>query len=226
MSSQLKAAGELILHMGYYKNDNARSGNYNPGHEAAVAAVLSECGFQGFVQSDFPQLRRKHLKEWWENEFGNQLDDILSDMPPGSYILQPGGSQSFPDILVKDFGGKIVAVECKSAKGTHPMWNDSTPKLGAVYIMSSSKANETTMFMGEDLISKETLSHFTQALAKMYAIADTFNDLAKGADVHMSGFKITCRKQFFQAGGGAKTNYFTHGSRYCRESNVLNLLGQ
>ena len=41
MSTQLKAAGELILQMGYYKNDNARSGDYNPGHEDAVAVVLS-----------------------------------------------------------------------------------------------------------------------------------------------------------------------------------------
>ena len=226
MSTQLKAAGELILQMGYYKNDNARSGDYNPGHEDAVAVVLSECGFQGFVQPDFPQLQRKHLKEWWDNEFGNQLDDILSDMPCGSYILQPGGSQSFPDILVKDFDGKTVAIECKSSKSTHPMWNDSTPKLGAVYIMSSAKVNATTMFMGEDVITKETISYFNEAVAQMNAIAATFNDLAKEADEFMSGFIVTCRKQFFQAGGGAKTNYFTHVARDRREGNVLNLLGQ
>ena len=106
------------------------------------------------------------------------------------------------------------------------MWNDSTPKLGAVYIMSSAKANATTMFMGEDVITKETISHFNDAVGQMNAIAATFNDLAKDADEFMSGFIVTCRKQFFQAGGGIKTNYFTHVARDRREGNVLNLLGQ
>ena len=226
MSAQLKTAGELILEMGYYKNENARSGDYNPGHEDAVAAVLTKCGFEGFVQKDFPKLQRKHLKEWWDNEFGDQLDKILANMPDGSFILQPGGSQSFPDLLVKDFDGKFIALECKSGKGTHPMWNDSTPKIGAVYIMSSAKVDETTLFMGQDVVTKETLKLFEEAVTEMNAIATAYNKVAKTADTFMSGFIVTCRKQFFQAGGGAKTNYFTHAARAQRENNVLTFLGQ
>lgn len=224
MSTALYNAGVDILAMGYYKNENARSGSYNPGHEDAVAVVLEKHGFQRFVQSDFPQLQRKHLKEWWENGFGNQLDAVLADMPEGSFILQPGGTQSFPDILVKDFGGRIVALECKSGKGTHPMWNDSTPKPGAAYIMSSGRLDETTVFMGDDVITPEQQEVIDNGLRELAKLAESISNQVKALDKFNRGFILSSRKQFFQQGGKTMTDYFTHEGRSQCEQNVLEFL--
>lgn len=223
MCTKLFEAGKQILEMGYYKNEHARSGDYAPGHEDAVADVLRIHGFSEVTSADYA-LQRRHLKEWWENNFDSSLDQMLEGMPAGSFILQPGGTQSFPDILVKDFNSRIVALECKSSKGTHPMWNDSTPKPGAVYIMSSARVDSTTVFMGEDVVSKQSLELFEQAVKEMNAVAKKFNQLAAEKDIFESGFIVTCRKQFFQQGGQLKTNYFAHKNRKQRENNVLEFL--
>jgi len=226
MSQQLYNAGVEILKMGYYKNENARSGDYNPGHEDAVAAVLDNHGFTGFTQTDFPQLKRSHLKIWWESDFTDttELNKALATLPAGSYVLQPGGTQSFPDILVKDFCGRFVALECKSGKGTHPMWNDSTPKPGAAYIMSSGKVNETTLFMGDDVITQEQQKIINEGLKQLQELAESISSQVKNLDKHNRGFILSSRKQFFQQGGMEKTNYFTHASRKQCEQNVLEFL--
>lgn len=226
MSTQLYNAGLEILKMGYYKNENARSGTYNPGHEDAVASVLDKHGFQGFEQDDFPKLNRSHLKTWWESDFTftKELNEVLQKLPNGSYILQPGGTQSFPDILVRDFNGRFVALECKSGKGTHPMWNDSTPKPGAAYIMSSGKLDQTTMFMGEDVITPEQQAIINDGLKKLQQLAESISQQVKELDKHNRGFILSSRKQFFQQGGMEKTNYFTHNSRSQCEQNVLEFL--
>ena len=224
MCERLYTAGKDILAMGYYKNEDARSGDYQPGHEDAVADVLESHGFQRFEQKDVPQLKRGHLKIWWENGFGDELDDVLADLPDGCFVLQPGGTQSFPDVLVKDFNGRAVALECKSGKGTHPMWNDSTPKPGAAYIMSSGRLNETTLFMGEDVITPEE-----QTTIEKYH--ELFEKLKRECEAEMAtvnnfkrGWLYSHRRQFFQQGGKDKTNYFTHPDRSQCEQKVLEFL--
>ena len=223
MCEKLLEAGKKILEMGYYKNESARSGEFVPAHEIAVANVLVGIGFIEVFAGMF-SLKKGDLKKWWENRFDDSLDEILKDMPNGTFILQPGGTQSFPDILVKDFNGRIVAIECKSGKGTHPMWNDSTPKFGAVYIMSSKKVDGTTVFMGEDAITKKQLEYINQAVEEMVAVAKKFNILIANEDSYETGFTVNCRKQFSQKGGKLKTNFFLHKYREMREKNVLEFL--
>ena len=226
MSIQLYNAGVEILAMGYYKNENARSGDYNPGHEDAIASVLDKHEFKGFTQKDFPKLQRSHLKEWWESNFTDDtnLKVVLEDLPAGSYVLQPGGTQSFPDILVRDCCGRFVALECKSGKGTHPMWNDSTPKPGAAYIMSSGKLNQTTLFMGEDVITEQQQKIIDDGLKQLQALAENISSQVKALDKYNRGFILSSRKQFFQQGGKEKTNYFTHVGKEQCEKNVLEFL--
>jgi hypothetical protein len=225
MCKKLKQAGKLILDMGYFKNEHARSSTYVAGHEEAVAVVMESVGFKRFEREDFPELKRNDLKRWWEAGFGPELDQTLINQPKGSFILQPGGTQSFPDILVKDFKGRIVAVECKSGnKGTHPMWNDSIPKPGAVYIMSSGRTDSTTMFMGQDVITPEE----ADVIAKYNKM---FEDLKQQCKAEMTlthnknrGWLYSHRRQFFQYGGQEKTNYFTHTDRAQCEKSVLDFM--
>jgi len=226
MCKKLAEAGVDILAMGYYKNENARSGEFKPGHENAVAYVLEQNGFQCFTQKDVPQLKKGHLKEWWENGFGDDLDELLADLPKGCFVLQPGGSQSFPDIIVKDFEGRWVALECKSGKDYCPMWNDNTPKPGAAYIMSSGKLNETTMFMGDDVITPEQQKIINEGIEQLAKLAESISDKVKELDEHNRGFILSSRRQFFQQGGKEKTNYFTHSDRKDCEQKVLEFLAR
>ena len=223
MCEKLLEAGKKILEMGYYKNESARSGEFVPAHEIAVANVLVGIGFIEVFAGMF-SLKKGDLKKWWENRFDDSLDEILKDMPNGTFILQPGGTQSFPDILVKDFNGRIVAIECKSSKDAHPMWNDNTPKHGACYIMSSAKTNETTLFMGEDVIVAEELEviqkyHILFAQLKQQCADEMSKIVGKNR-----GWVYGHRQQFFQQGGAVKTNYFTHSDRELCEMNALEFL--
>lgn len=221
MCVKLYEAGKSILEMGYYKNENAKSGDYNPGHEDAVAKVLDN---HGFSEVTVPALTRGMLKKWWDNGFDNSLDSVMSDTPAGSYVLQPGGTQSFPDLLVKDFNGRVVALECKSGKGTHPMWNDSTAKHGACYIMSSAKTNSTTLFMGEDVITAEELDVINKYHALFAELKAQCATEMAGVTSKNRGWLYSHRQQFFQQGGGVKTNYFTHVDRNSCEQSALEFL--
>ena len=221
MCIKLYEAGKSILEMGYYKNENAKSGDYNPGHEDAVANVLKD---HGFKEVDVVRLTRGMLKKWWEAGFDNSLDQVMSDTPNGSYVLQPGGTQSFPDILVKDFNGRMVALECKSGKGTHPMWNDSTAKPGACYIMSSAKTDSTTLFMGEDVITPEEIAVIQKYAEKFAEIkAECAREMMSVATKNR-GWLYSHRQQFFQQGGATKTNYITHVDRSACETAALDFM--
>lgn len=75
----------------------------------------------------------------------NKSDNII--------VLQPNGSQSSPDILL--IHNKIgIPIEIKSAKQAKIMWNSGYPRKNYIYIFNSYKLyKETTMFLGQDIIS-------------------------------------------------------------------------
>lgn len=222
MSKQLHQAMTSILGMGYYANQAAKSGGQSYGHEEAVALRIKSAGFAESSKAQFPKLTKGLLKKWANTGDDTLIDSILATMPKGSYILQPAGSQGFPDILVKDFGGRLVAVECKSGKnGLCPMWNDNVPKPNALYVLSSGLANQTTLFLGRDVISQSTYDLMAQQEAEIALIVQKYNKLMSSADAHKRGWLQKSRKQHFQGGGGALTNYFTHSDRKRCEEQAL-----
>lgn len=222
MSKQLHQAMTDILGMGYFANQNARSGGQTYGHEEAVALRIQSAGFAESSKAQFPKLKKGLLKKWANTGDDTLIESILADMPEGSYILQPAGSQGFPDILVKDFGGRLIAVECKSGKnGLCPMWNDNVPKQRALYVLSSGLANDTTLFLGRDVIAQSTYDLMAQQEAEIALIVNKYNQLMKSADTHKRGWLQKSRKQHFQGGGAALTNYFTHSDRKRCESEAL-----
>ncbi len=222
MSKQLHTALTTILAMPYFKNERARSGATIHGHEDAVALKLSEAGFTEVSKSVFPGLSKSLLKEWAET--GNDVAIRLATqtMPVGSFINQPAGSQGFPDILIKDYNDRFIAFECKSGQsGECPMWNDNIPKPNSIYILSSGKQNATTIFLGKDVITQATYDLFAQQEAEIELIIQKYKQLCGKADTFNRGWIQKSRKQHFQNGGGAKTNYFTHADRSKCEKNAL-----
>lgn len=221
MSKQLKKACEEILKMPYYKNDHAQSGTVKHAHENEVAVGFRNAGFTEEPKTAYPKLTGKILKAWAKGGPDTELQQVTKGMPDGSFIIQPAGSQGFPDILVKDFNGRFVAIECKSAKGTCPMWNDNVPRPDSIYIFCSQLTNQTTIFMGRDVITQAMYDAMEQVKTAVGAFFKTQNHILAAADKFGRGWGLRIRWQNCQGGGGAKTNYFTHSDRVQCEQNAL-----
>lgn len=246
MSTKLKKAFDEILKMGYYKNEHAKSGNTDKGHEAAVATKFTEQGFCCLSNKDYPKLKKNMMKDWEDSGFDPHFLTDVSDtkyakkenktfglMPKGSYLMQPAGGQSFPDFLIRDFDGRFIAVEAKSGKKKDgqtqddgnstgaPMWNDNLPKLGAIYIYSNEKVNQTTVFMGRDVITAEIIELQQQLIDQLTAVVNEFRSKVSDADLMSRGWDIKYRPQNFQGGGVRCCDYFKHPDRKVCEKNVL-----
>jgi hypothetical protein len=229
MSKQLHSAMVAILEMPYFKNETAKSGGATYGHEAAVSERIKAAGFTEICKSTYPGLKKGLLKKWAETGNDTDLKIVTQGMPAGSYILQPAGSQGFPDVLVKDFGtqDRFIAIECKSGKsGLTPMWNDNLPKPNTIYVLSSGKLNQTTVFLGKDVISEEEYKTQISFWKEQKELEAKYRAVMKKLDVFSRGWDIKGRPQNFQGGGGKKTNYFTHVDRKNCETNVLNFANQ
>lgn len=227
MSAQLYQAMQGILKMPYYKNQNARSGEVIHGHEDAVGNKLSEFGFTNCLKENYKKITKKILRSWAETGDDTKLKVVAKNMPFGSYITQPAGSQGFPDILVRDYDGKFVAIECKSiSKNGTPMWNDSLPKPNAIYVLNSGKYNTTTLFLGRDVISPEELAMMKELEEENNRRSKEYELKLASIDKFNRGWLQRARKQHFQFGGKNKTDYFVHTDRQKCEHNVLEFARQ
>ena len=143
-------------------------------------------------------------------------------MPVGSYIVQPAGSQGFPDILVRDHNDRFIALECKSGQGVDaPMWNDNAPKPNAIYILASGSRNETTVFIGKDVFSSPEQIRINKLIEDWNALTKICKADLLAMDSSNRGFWCNARPQYNQYGGAVKTNYFTHANRKTCETNAL-----
>jgi hypothetical protein len=226
VSIKLRTAIESVLAMGYFKNENARSSKAVYGHEDAIAEKIKLAGFAEELKEKYPKISKSMLKEWASFGDDTKLRAATVNMPAGTYILQPAGSQGFPDILVKDFSDRFVAIECKSSKLMTPMWNDNLPKPNAIYIFASKSLNKTTLFLGKDVINEDTVKLQSQLMQEMEMVVKKYAIKSKDVDNYKRGWHLRFRPQNFQQGGSEMTNYFTHASRESCENNVLTFSSQ
>lgn len=222
MSTQLHTAVTSILAMPYFKNENARSGGATYGHEDAVAIRIKDAGFTEIQKTQYPKVTKGLLKKWATDGNDSALRNATAGMPVGTFITQPAGTQGFPDILVKDFNDRFVAIECKSGQnGLCPMWNDNLPKPNTIYVLASGIMNSTTIFMGRDVITSEEQKLMDEQEAAIAKIVREYNQKMAAIDIHNRGWIQKSRKQHFQGGGNVKTNYFKHARRAECEKNAL-----
>ena len=148
-----------------------------------------------------------------------QVEDLLIKHNI-DYVAQPNGIQNSPDFRVTLPTGKTVDLECKSSKQTFPTYNGGLPKKGVVYIFSSAKYDETTVFFADDVVSdkkRELYANLTEELnsvLKLYQSEDGWQEDSRGFDFYI-------RNMYTQSGAGKK-DYFKHSERQTCESNVLN----
>ena len=152
-------------------------------------------------------------------EHENQVEELLKKFNL-TYEYQPNGIQNSPDFRVH-YNGKKYDIECKSSKGAYPMYNGGLPKEGVIYIFSSKKYNETTVFFADDVVSKEKREMYNNLITELNDTLKKYQQLNEWQE-DPRGFDYYIRNMFVQSGGRIKTDYFTHAERgYC-EDRVVN----
>jgi hypothetical protein len=135
------------------------------------------------------------------------------------YIAQPNGIQASPDFRVFLDSGRTVDIECKSSKQTYPTYNGGLPKEGVVYIFSSKRYNETTIFFADDVVSKKKRQQFANLVEELNVVLKR-HQLNEEWQEDTRGFDFYIRNMYVQNGAGKK-DYFKHSERQLCESNVL-----
>lgn len=203
-----------ILNMPYYGNLAATNGKVHNDakHEDAVENILRS---HNFVPSDSYSSITKKCRDNWKS------DHSLCDMREGTYISQPCGTHNSPDFIVKDFSGKVYFLECKSVKksGT-PMYNSGIPTAEYIYILTSKKYNETTVYLGEDVVNSEVekllREHIEAARARDKVMNSALSDLGNS-----HGISYYTRPMIQHKGIGK--DYFMNPKRNLLEQRVLEI---
>jgi hypothetical protein len=236
MSIQLHKAIKICFEITDRKNQHSRTGDRIDEHEDLIASILDKCGFSEIKQITmsynkknklkkeltFKKLCSKNIKVALKSDNTQlELKKLVPDMPPGTYIRQPAGSQSTPDFLIHDFDKRIILIEAKSGNGSIPTWNGSLPKSDIIYIFTSAGFKDTTVFLGQDVISNELETLLTDFHDKLQKESRKLNMKLSNLDIYNRGFNHYVRSKFGQGGGNKITNYFTHEDRDKCEKNAL-----
>lgn len=191
------------------KMEFAAGGYQQSDHEEGVENLLKKNGF-----------KKSNLKKITKN----QRDKALAggDIPllkEGEYIAQPTGKNNSPDFIVR-YKGKLYFIECKSSQEPHPTYNGGRPKEEYIYIFSSGKVNQTTIFYGKDVLNDQVRYLYDELLRKNEENYKWFKAQLASVD-NNRGFDYYERHMYTQSGGAEFTNYFTHKDRKICEENVL-----
>ena len=145
---------------------------YHSSHELAVKNI-----FLSYFTEWKPTVRPRTavIKSWLQDN-----DD--SEMPPGSFLYQPCGSQNSPDFILRTHNGVIAPFECKSSKGTFPLYNSGGIKSNFIYIFASEKINATTLFLGKDIANPETCLLIEEHIKKQREQDEILNKQLKEID--------------------------------------------
>lgn len=234
MSQQLQNFFLSVQKMPHWANQHSSGKHRVDSHEEALAVELTA---QGYVeeklqskktpkkQRKYPNLGKKALLAAIDIEDPVKrqaaIAKLVQGMAKGSFIRQPAGGQSFPDFLICDFSGTFVVVEAKSGNGAAPTWNDSLPREGCIYIMSSGKHSGSTFWLGEDWISANERAIFKQLYATIDKIVKEANNKLYVINQNTRGFQYYNRKKHDQKGSAIYTDPFVHTDRIKCEQNVL-----
>ena len=213
--SKIKKVFEDIRKMPYFKNHAAASGLVHniAKHEDAVEDILSQHSLTESEISKVPKKLRDKLLDSGE----------YPEMEDNSYISQPCGTHDSPDFLVKS-EGRLYFIECKSASKntTAPMYNSAVPKSGYIYVFCCEKYDETTFYLGQDLMTSELSRRFHEHIERARKADKEMNKLLKNLPNNTHGIEYYTRPMIQHKGGQGVNDYFKHSRREQLEQNVLN----
>ena len=205
---------EQVLRMPYYQNYAARSGKVHnvANHEGAVEDILN--------QHNLSQVERKVKKSERDAWLSGEADDLLED----TYISQPCGTHDSPDFIVKT-GGRLYFIECKSVtkEGT-PVYNSGLPKKDYIYVFSSKKYDETTVYLGKDVAGDAVAMILEQANQEIKARCNEVTQQLRELGENTHGLGIYARPMYQHYGNKEKKDYFKNSRRRELEQNVLDFV--
>lgn len=204
-----------IKNMPYYKNYAAASGAVHniSNQEDEVAEMLIKNELTDRTKSNI-MTNRASVSDWLKNPRN------AVSMPPMSFISQPCGTHDSPDFLVKLEHGVVFGIECKSSDGYCPMYNSGGIKQNLIYVLSSKKKNQTTVYVGRDIMTIAQQNLINELIQKQKVLEKEYNEKLKAIDIHHRGINYGTRPAIQQAGGESYTNYFIHSEREMCEQNV------
>jgi len=205
--------------MPYYRNYAAASGAVHniSKHEDAVKDILIKHGFKQIPKPK--KVTNKTIADWITNP-------SLAAMPVMSFITQPCGPNDNPDFIVKIKNNAVIGLECKSSskKTNHPMYNSGGLSQNYVYVYSSEATNNTTIYMGKDIVTVEQQQDIDQHILSQRKRDEILNEQLRLKDKNHRGISYYTRPMIQQSGGAGFTDYFAHANREKSEQSVLDFI--
>lgn len=185
--------------------------------EESVYSLLNSLFKKSNRLEDYPFLIKNKDKIVSGYSFQEELN--ISDEQNNTFISQPFGSQSFPDIIVF-CEKKMFIIELKKVEtGKYiSMWNGSLPKKNVIYIMYRKNDLKKTFFLGQELINESQynlIMEFTERQRKE-------TEAAKSQLLSEKNFFPWFRQAFHRNGKGI--NDFSEELTKSREESVINFL--
>ena len=199
-----------------------RGGKGGPRHEADFKSILIKYGFRSIR----PLFADRHRNDPKKAAFPKDLQHVdmwhgvASIMSPMTFVEQPWGSQGTGDFAVCPARGVLWVIDTKSSKTNRPLLN-SQLKQEVLYLFSgkNKKDDDTTLFYGKDVQSKEDEAYFRMWKERVAAIEA---DMGPPPDTFKRGLRPTSRPR--STFSGTKGNFFTHPSRSTVETRVFEQL--
>ena len=204
-----------IISMPYFRNHKAAAANEHIiySHEESVERIFKNNGLNA--------VRTKLLR----NEKKDLIlqNDPQSKLAKMSYVKQPYGPQNSPDFIIKCHN-TVFAFECKSSKRSVPIYNSGGLSRHYIYIFCSERSNQTTIYMGDDIVTKEQNQLIDEYVMERRESDYNFNKKLASIDTNKRGINFYTRPMIGQKGGRYFTNYFTHQYRSLAEGNVFKFI--
>lgn len=117
--------------------------------EDRIGAKLKKLGYGRLVKNDieeqgFLPLKEEILKKEQQHDIKNPFSQFRKD-----YIMQPYGTQNYPDFIVLD-NDRVVSIEVKFSDGAQkrPVWNSGLPRPNGIYVFGARKQKDLTFLEG------------------------------------------------------------------------------
>jgi len=217
--SQIIQALKDIKQLPYYKNEAAGSelGQKYARHEEAISRVLEANNFTRKILPSTSKLNRAKGIRWI-----NYPEECTS-LDIGQFIEQPFGSQQSPDFVIKVSNDFILFLEAKSSKELFPTYNSCIPHQNYVYVFTSKKTNQTTLYKGERIVTLEQEKLLKEYIEESRKRDEEFNKrlMDVTVDTNHRGIQFYTRPMIIQKGGKEYVDYFTHSQREQAENGVF-----
>ncbi|BBM88519.1 hypothetical protein COTS27_00200 [Spirochaetota bacterium] len=193
--------------------------------EERISAKLANIGYVKSIKSDIDNGKDsyKKIKEIVLSEDHEHILKNTFTTKSQHFMVQPFGSQNYPDFLIFD-NNRIITIETKfiASKQGKPVWNSGLPRLNGIYLFASRE--DVTFFLGKNLLSRTEINELHKFFKGLKEYQSEFNNKM---NAQKYGFAVYIRKAFQQQkkfNKAAITNFFTNPEREKLEEAVFDCL--